>query len=45
MNVKKPQIDEGHLQKRHEVRLIITATFCLCVCVKVFFTGGGAAAV
>lgn len=32
MNVKNPQIDEGHLQKRHKVWLIITASF---VCVYV----------
>lgn len=37
MNVKNPQIDEGHLQKRHNVWLIITASFvCVCVCVSVF---------
>lgn len=38
MNVKNPQIDEGHLQRRQKVCLIIIASLCLCVCV-----GGGAA--
>lgn len=37
MNVKNPQIDEGHLQKKHKVCLIITASFvCVCMCVSVF---------
>lgn len=36
MNVKNPQIDEGHLQRRRKVCLIIIASLCVCV-------GGGAA--
>lgn len=38
MNVKNPQIDEGHLQRRQKVCLIIIASKALCV-----FVGGGTA--
>lgn len=42
MNVKNPQIDEGHLQRRHKVCLIIIASG-VCVYVCVFVCGGGVA--
>lgn len=40
MNVKNPQIDEGHLQRRRKVCLIIIASLFVCACGCV---GGGAA--